>query len=146
MSGKDAAVVHRRGITRGQGDVARRDPEARDASTHDEGLAAARALIERDFCNRGLKLADLARAANLSEFYFHRLFRKRYGTTTKQLVVAMRVAEVQRLARAGCSFRDAAGTAGFAHQSHMTVQFRRAVGMTPRQWLLKERRNASIER
>ena len=102
-------------------------------------LAAARALIERDFRRRRLSLADVARAAHLSQFHFQRLFRQRYGFTPKQVITALRVAEVQRLALAGVSFKDAADTVGFAHQSHMTTRFKRAVGVTPRIWLASAR-------
>ena len=102
-------------------------------------LAAARALIDREFRRRRLSLADVARAAHLSQFHFQRLFRQHYGVTPKQVITALRIAEVQRLALAGMSFKDAADAAGFAHQSHMTTRFKRAVGVTPRTWLASVR-------
>ena len=106
-----------------------------DPTDQEVRLAAARTLIERDFRRRGLSLEHIARAANLSVYHFHRLFRRRYGRTPKQLVTALRVAEVQRLALGGLSLRAAADAVGFAHQSHMTTHFKRIVGLTPRQWL-----------
>jgi AraC-like DNA-binding protein len=81
----------------------------------------------------------VARAAHLSQFHFQRLFRQHYGVTPKQVITALRIAEVQRLALAGMSFKDAADAAGFAHQSHMTTRFKRAVGVTPRTWLASTR-------
>jgi CheY-like chemotaxis protein/AraC-like DNA-binding protein len=97
-------------------------------------LASAVAVIERDFRSR-ITLGDLARAAHLSQYHFHRLFRRRYGKTPKRMIEELRIAEVQRLLLAHASFRDAARLSGFYHQSHMTSRFRRLVGVAPRRWL-----------
>jgi AraC-like DNA-binding protein len=103
-------------------------------------LAAARDLIERDFRRRRLSLSDVAEAAHLSIYHFHRLFRRHYGMTPKQAINALRVAEVQRLMLSGASLIEASAAVGFSHQSHMTCRFKQFVGMTPRQWLVKVRR------
>ena len=97
-------------------------------------LAAARAWIELNF-HVGITLAEIAETAGLSEFHFQRMFRRHYGKTPKQVTIELRVAEVQRLALGGASLKDAARAAGCAHSSHMTAQFKRLVGTTPRAWL-----------
>jgi AraC-like DNA-binding protein len=41
---------------------------------------------------------------------------------------------VRRAIAAGAPLADAAATAGFADQSHMTRHFKRAYGITPGRW------------
>ena len=146
MPGKVAATARHTAVRRGERSTAAKGMELAEpedeshASQPTARLAAARALIERDFRRRRLCLADVARAAHFSEYHFHRLFRRHYGATPKQLISALRIAEVQRLALTGSSLSDASASTGFSHQSHMTARFKQAVGMTPRQWLVKARR------
>jgi AraC-like DNA-binding protein len=115
-------------------------PLVNDAGGHivsvHPGLAKALTLIQREY-RRGPTLEELAREADCSPFYFHRLFRKAYGKTPKQTITELRIAEVQRLALRGVSLKDAAVAVGFAHHSHMTTTFKRMIGTAPRAWLQK---------
>ena len=101
-------------------------------------LAAAAAFIERNF--RGdSALRDIARAAHLSPFHFHRLFRSHYGMTPRQMRERVRIREVQRLLLQGSSTDEASRTCGFSNVSHMGARFKRVVGMTPLRWLVAAR-------
>lgn len=91
---------------------------------------------------RNPRLSEIARVAHFSEYHFHRLFRKRFGKTPKQLLVELQIEEAKRLMLSGQRPADAAGRAGFAHQSHLTSRFKSVTGMTPRQWLLATRGKA----
>jgi AraC-like DNA-binding protein len=42
--------------------------------------------------------------------------------------------QVRRLVQSGSSLANAALEAGFADQSHMSRQFKRAYGLTPARW------------
>lgn len=106
--------------------------DVRTATAADR-LAAARAYIERNF-HRVPTLEEVAAAAQLSPFHFHRLFRRAYGQTPKQVATSLQVAEAQRLLLRGAAVAEAAAAAGFAHQSHMTARFKRVVGTTPYKW------------
>jgi AraC-like DNA-binding protein len=101
--------------------------EARLQSTMD--------FMAREF-RRNPRLSEIARVAHFSEYHFHRLFRKRYGKTPKQVLVELQLDEVKRLMLAGQRPSDAARRAGFSHQSHLTSRFRQHMGITPRQWVL----------
>ena len=101
-------------------------------------LAEARAFIEREF-RRSPSLDEIARAADVSVYHFHRLFRRAYGKTPKQLVEELRIAEVKRLAVQGMPFSEVWRPLGFATQSHMGNRFKRVVGKTPREWLREVR-------
>jgi AraC family transcriptional regulator len=104
---------------------------------HHPGIVEALALIQREF-RRSPTTRELAEVAGWSPFHFHRLFRAAVGTTPRQMILRLKVAEVQRLALGGTLFRDAAAAAGFASQTHMIMTFKRVVGMMPRQWLREQ--------
>jgi len=97
-------------------------------------LEASRAFIELEF-RRNPTVKEIARAANLSTYHFHRVFRRYFGVTPKQVVLELQVDEVKRLVLAGLPFAEAARAAGFSHQAHMTGRFKRLVGTTPGRWL-----------
>jgi AraC family transcriptional regulator len=102
--------------------------------THANNLAASLAFIGRNF-RRKIPLDEIAAVTDLSPFHFHRVFRRAYKKTPKQVVLELRVAEVQRLALQGTPLAVAAKAVGFSHQSHMTTQFKMLVGATPKKWL-----------
>ena len=102
-------------------------------------LAAARELIERAF-RRNVSLDEVAAAARLSPFHFHRLFRRHYGKTPKQYVDELRIAEAKRLALAGVRFAEVARAVGFANPSHLSQRFKQLTGQRPGQWLRAARR------
>jgi AraC family transcriptional regulator len=90
----------------------------------------------------GILLADLARVAGLSPFHFARAFRASIGETPHRFIVRQRVERAQELLRTGgqcISLTDAALQAGFSSQSHLTRCFREVCGMTPGEFLRKER-------
>jgi AraC-like DNA-binding protein len=76
-------------------------------------------------------VSDLARAAALSRFHFHRVFRAAVGQPPHTYATALRVEHAERLLRDGHPVADAAHLAGFCDQSHLHRVFRRWVGMTP---------------
>ena len=109
-------------------------PRQGTAAWHAERLAEARAFIEREF-RRSPSLDEIARAAHISPYHFHRLFRRAFDKTPKRLIEELKIADVQRLALRGVPFGDMWRPLGFSHQSHLTSRFKRVVGKTPRQWL-----------
>ena len=76
-------------------------------------LDRARTFIRREF-RRGPGLNEIADAAGLSPFSFHRRFCQAYGKTPKQMMVELKIVDVQALMRAGVVPRDAAKIAGSA--------------------------------
>jgi AraC-like DNA-binding protein len=104
----------------------------------DPRLLTAMEFMRREF-RRGPKLPEIARAAHLSPFHFHRSFRKHFGKTPKQVLAELQIAEVQRLILQGTSLGEAARHVGFAQQSHLTTRFKQVTGMTPTAWLLLTR-------
>jgi AraC family transcriptional regulator len=97
-------------------------------------LNKAAALI-RSAIHRRPRLPELAAAAGLSVFHFHRLFKRHFGETPLQMVARLQIDLAKRLLRRGVPLREVAARCGFSHQSHMTVRFRQATGTTPTRWL-----------
>lgn len=86
-----------------------------------------------DNCGRELKLAEMARAAYLSEFHFARLFKKITGTTPHAYLAALRVERARRLlAETDLSLSEVGARVGYPSQSHFTRVFRQATGLTPK--------------
>jgi AraC-like DNA-binding protein len=82
----------------------------------------------------GVRLADLARATELSPYHLSRLFHRSSGMTIGQLRSRLKVRRV--LGRLADGQRDLAALAaetGFADQAHLTRTVRRETGRTPGQ-------------
>ncbi|HZZ12917.1 MAG TPA: AraC family transcriptional regulator [Paraburkholderia sp.] len=93
-------------------------------------IAQARARIDDDPA-APLTLADLAADAGLSRFQLLRGFAHETGLPPHAYRMQRRVALARQWIARGFTLADAAATAGFADQSHMTRAFVRLLGVTP---------------
>ncbi len=78
-----------------------------------------------------LTLTSLAAEAGTSRYQLLRAFARELGLTPHAYIVQQRLALARRLIRAGSTLVDAASSAGFADQSHLTRMFVRQFGVTP---------------
>jgi len=79
-----------------------------------------------------LTLAEVARAAGLSQFHFCRQFRRVFGLPPHRYIIGLRVQRARRLlARPDIALAEVAHACGFASQSHLSHHFRRLVGVSP---------------
>jgi AraC family transcriptional regulator len=84
--------------------------------------------------NRDLSLAELAGVINISPTYFASLFKQAMGVSPHQYVIQQRVEQAKTmLKRTDLAIADIALQVGFSSQSHLTQQFKRLTGMTPKQ-------------
>jgi AraC family transcriptional regulator len=82
-----------------------------------------------------LSLAALARIAQMSPYYFSRLFKQSTGLSPHQYILHQRIAWATRLlVEPQLSVAEIAYRIGFASQAHFTTIFRRWMGTTPRQY------------
>lgn len=82
-----------------------------------------------------ITLDDLASEAAMSPYHFARLFKHATGETPHAFVLRQRIAHARRLLAEGRhDLAEIALLCGFSGQSHFTARFRRATGMTPRQY------------
>lgn len=79
-------------------------------------------------------LEDLAREANLSRFYFARLFRITTGDSPYRYLLKRRIERAKELLAHGQSDIEVANSSGFSSATHLQSIFRRFVGLTPRQF------------
>jgi AraC family transcriptional regulator len=84
--------------------------------------------------NRDLSLAELANIINSSPTYFAGLFKQMMGISPHQYVIQQRVERAKlMLLKTDLAIADIALQVGFSSQSHLTQQFKRLTGMTPKQ-------------
>jgi AraC family transcriptional regulator len=83
---------------------------------------------------RDLSLAELASVINISPTYFASLFKQSMGISPHQYVIQQRVEQAKlMLSKTDLAIADIALKVGFSSQSHLTQQFKRLTGMTPKQ-------------
>lgn len=80
------------------------------------------------------RVEDVAASLGMSRFQFSRLCNASLGMQPRRLKIQLMVALAQSEIARGASLTDAAILAGFSDQSHMTREFRRTIGMTPREY------------
>lgn len=76
-------------------------------------------------------LSDLASLRGLSRFQLLRAFKRDLGLTPKAYIIQRRVERAREALRHGETVAQAALSAGFADQSHLTRHFARRFGYTP---------------
>lgn len=116
--------------------LAAADPSiARRASPAHHGRAVR---LAREFLDArvqtGVTSAELEAVTGLTRYAVARHFRAYLGTSPYRYLVLRRLDRVRELIRSGATLVDAALASGFADQSHMTRQFKKAYGISPGQW------------
>lgn len=81
-----------------------------------------------------LTLEQIAQVINISPTYFATLFKHATGISPHQYVIRQRVKRAETmLAKTDLAIADIALQVGFSSQSHLTQQFKRFTGLTPKQ-------------
>lgn len=96
--------------------------------------------VARDFLDEKLACfvtsAELEMIAGVSRYALARHFRACLGTSPYRYLVMRRLDRARAMIRRGAGLADIAAACGFADQSHMTRQFKRAYGLSPGRWAL----------
>ena len=88
----------------------------------------------RDHYAENVSLSQLTSLTNLSPFYLLRVFHSRAGFPPHEYQTQVRIAHARRLIREGRPLSQTAVETGFFDQSHLSRNFKRIVGVTPRQY------------
>lgn len=110
------------------------DRRAAVESISDRVVASARAFLDAA-PGRAVTSEELEALSGLSRFSLARHFRACLGTSPYRYLTMRRLDGARRRMLAGMPLAEAAAECGFADQSHMTRQFKRAYGVTPGGWL-----------
>lgn len=97
-------------------------------------LLVAKEFLD-DFPQADVSLEDLAKLANLSPYHFARSFQKEFGFPPHAYQVQSRLRYAIRLMKQGHTLSDIAQESGFHDQSHLHRHFKRAMGVTPKQYM-----------
>ena len=97
-------------------------PVQADVREHIEALAGGEAR----------SIDDLAARAGTSSRTIGRRFERACGLTAGEVIRIQRFGRARAAIKAGAALSDAAADAGYADQAHMTRDFRRLAGATPR--------------
>lgn len=81
-----------------------------------------------------VSLSQLTALTNLSSFYLLRVFHNSTGFPPHEYQTQVRIAHARKLIRKGTSLAETALETGFFDQSHLSRNFKRIVGVTPRQY------------
>jgi AraC-like DNA-binding protein len=92
----------------------------------------------RDHYAENISLSELTSLTNLSPFYLLRVFHHQAGFPPHEYQTQVRIAHARRLIRAGAPLAQIAAETGFFDQSHLSRNFKRIVGVTPRQYFRGE--------
>ncbi|NRF71157.1 helix-turn-helix transcriptional regulator [Aquincola sp. S2] len=86
-----------------------------------------------------LSLNELAAKAGLSVWRFCAVFRQHAGDSPRRYIWGLRLQKVKSLLASGESPASAALLAGFYDQSHLCRYFKNTCGMTPGQYISRQR-------
>ena len=112
---------------------------ARSPVLHKGGLASRPLQRVIEYINEHLQdelsLVELARTAQLSPHHFATVFKASTGISPHRYVIERRIDRARDLLRRDDkTISEIAYAVGFSSQSHLTANFRRMMGMTPRKF------------
>jgi AraC family transcriptional regulator len=110
---------------------------AREIEEVSQGLTRHQVKRVTDFMrahlSQDLSLDVLAQQIGFSPYHFARLFRQTLGESPHQFVLRQRIARAQHLLKeVDVPLAHIALACGFANQSHLSLVFKRHLGLTPR--------------
>ncbi len=88
-----------------------------------------------DFPQTDVSLEELAKLAGLSPFHLLREFQKQFGFPPHAYQIQQRLRMAKKLLKQGLRISDVAQECGFHDQSHLHRHFKKAMGVTPGQYL-----------
>lgn len=98
-------------------------------------LKTAIDYIESNYADPNLNNFDLAEKLHISEVYFRRLFKERFGTTPKQYIMDIRIKKAKQLLNSSAvNVTQTAEQCGFSSVYHFCRIFKEKTGLTPTEY------------
>ena len=102
-------------------------------ATNGAAVARAREFLDAN-CRRVVRSDQLEAVAGMSRYALARHFRACLGTSPYRYLTMRRLDCAKRLMLSGVPLAESAAASGFADQSHLTRQFKKAYGLSPGRW------------
>ncbi|NIY93869.1 AraC family transcriptional regulator [Vibrio diazotrophicus] len=109
-------------------------PKPVEISKAQQQLTLVKEFLD-DFPQADVSLEELAKLAGISPFHLVRAFQKQFGFPPHAYQIQARLRYARRLLKAGHSISDTAHECGFHDQSHLHRHFKKAMGITPKQYI-----------
>lgn len=98
-------------------------------------LAASVEYIRKHYTDKELSVKDIAAGSFMSEVYFRRLFKEKFGTSPRRYIIELRIQNAKRLISTGYySLSEVADMSGYTDYKYFTVEFKRRVGVSPSEY------------
>ncbi|HEX5172398.1 MAG TPA: AraC family transcriptional regulator [Cyclobacteriaceae bacterium] len=110
-------------------------------------IVQAKLFMDSNF-RENIDLDNISGEASFSKFHFIRLFKKIYGKTPHQYLIALRIEKATEKLKEGLNVTDACCEVGFDSLTSFSGLFKRKTGLAPyeyarQQAMTRERINAS---
>lgn len=105
-----------------------------DATKAQKQVHLVKEFLE-DFPQADVSLEELAKLAGLSPFHLLREFQKQFGFPPHAFQIQQRLRMAKKLLKLGQKISDVAQECGFHDQSHLHRHFKKAMGVTPGQYI-----------
>ncbi|CAG9297427.1 AraC family transcriptional regulator [Celerinatantimonas diazotrophica] len=109
-------------------------PKLVETSKSQQQLMRVKEFLD-DYPQADVSLEELAKLANISPFHLVRAFQKQFGYPPHAYQIQTRLRYARKLLKAGRSISDTAQDCGFHDQSHFHRHFKKAMGITPKQYI-----------
>ena len=92
--------------------------------------------LHENYKRHDLTVGEIARASFVSEVYLRRLFKEAYGTSPQKYLMELRIRKALDLLGTGYyTLKEVAELSGYADYKYFSVEFKRAVGVSPSAYL-----------
>ena len=98
-------------------------------------LAPAEEILQKRYTDPTLQIGELAAVCGISEVYFRRIFRGKYGVSPHEYLARRRMTYAAQLLESGqFSVEEVALLSGFSEPCHFSREFHRRRGLSPAQY------------
>ena len=91
--------------------------------------------INRHYTDPQLSIPTVAAQSYMSEVYFRKLFKQKYGTSPQKYIVALRIGHAASLIGTGYhTLKEIAYLSGYSDYKYFSVEFKRRMGLSPSEY------------
>lgn len=99
-------------------------------------IAASVEYMHENYTRSDLCIREIAEQSFISEVYFRKLFRQKYGTSPQKYIVKLRIQYAAGLIATGYySLKEIAFMSGYTDYKYFSMEFKRIKGTSPSQYL-----------